>query len=293
MRLILYKIIYSIIRLNQHCLLQKYIPLMQHTWPSEFCTPHSRIGSQLLLRSWWRRLQPSDRCQVFENDSPWLSILIVGTSKITRWQIRRIRILQKRGNTLIARNSRTDSAVYAGALSWWRSKHPIACKFHSNSHHRLSQMVQDFNIISVIHCTQGGTNSLWTTPAKIEKKWWPPSDFWNAHASFLLSWRLWRVPFLRVIFEKPTFVTSYSPIKKIWLNFQPFKHFWRHSFRRAFFYCRSFFFQTNLCTHCSRVQIFCDNLVDRTHSLTHSLMQLSPSWEASNCAATQELPTIL
>jgi hypothetical protein len=28
-------------------------------------------------------------------------------------------------------------------------------------------------------------------------------------------------------------------------------------------------------------------------SLTHSLMELSPSWEAANCAATQELPSIL
>jgi hypothetical protein len=30
-----------------------------------------------------------------------------------------------------------------------------------------------------------------------------------------------------------------------------------------------------------------------THSLTHSLMELSPSWEAANCAATRELPIIL
>jgi hypothetical protein len=28
-------------------------------------------------------------------------------------------------------------------------------------------------------------------------------------------------------------------------------------------------------------------------SLTHSLMELSPSWEAASCAATQELPSIL
>jgi hypothetical protein len=28
-------------------------------------------------------------------------------------------------------------------------------------------------------------------------------------------------------------------------------------------------------------------------NLTHSLMQLSPSWEDVNCAATQELPSIL
>jgi hypothetical protein len=27
--------------------------------------------------------------------------------------------------------------------------------------------------------------------------------------------------------------------------------------------------------------------------LFHSLMELSPSWEAANCAATQELPSIL
>jgi hypothetical protein len=30
-----------------------------------------------------------------------------------------------------------------------------------------------------------------------------------------------------------------------------------------------------------------------THSLTHSLMEPSPSWEAANCAATRELPSIL
>jgi hypothetical protein len=30
-----------------------------------------------------------------------------------------------------------------------------------------------------------------------------------------------------------------------------------------------------------------------THSLTHSLMELNPSWKAANCAATQELPSIL
>jgi hypothetical protein len=32
--------------------------------------------------------------------------------------------------------------------------------------------------------------------------------------------------------------------------------------------------------------------VTTSHSLTHSLMELSPSWEAANCAATQELPSI-
>jgi hypothetical protein len=31
----------------------------------------------------------------------------------------------------------------------------------------------------------------------------------------------------------------------------------------------------------------------KPYSLTHSLMELSPSWEAANCAATRELPSIL
>jgi hypothetical protein len=30
-----------------------------------------------------------------------------------------------------------------------------------------------------------------------------------------------------------------------------------------------------------------------SHSLTHTLMELSSSWEAANCAATQEIPSIL
>jgi hypothetical protein len=36
MRFILYKIIYAVIHLNQHCPLQNNIPLLQHIWPSEF-----------------------------------------------------------------------------------------------------------------------------------------------------------------------------------------------------------------------------------------------------------------
>jgi hypothetical protein len=52
MRLILHKIIYSIIiRPNQHCLLQNNITLMQHTWPSEYSAPHIRIGNPLLVGS--------------------------------------------------------------------------------------------------------------------------------------------------------------------------------------------------------------------------------------------------
>jgi hypothetical protein len=32
---------------------------------------------------------------------------------------------------------------------------------------------------------------------------------------------------------------------------------------------------------------------DMSHSLTHALIKLSPSWRAANCAATQELPNVL
>jgi hypothetical protein len=49
----------------QHCILQNTSPLMPRTWSNEFSTPHSRTGSQALLLSSWRRLQPSERCQVF------------------------------------------------------------------------------------------------------------------------------------------------------------------------------------------------------------------------------------
>jgi hypothetical protein len=48
-RLIMYRIIYLIIRLNEHRLFQNNILLMQHIWLSEFSTPRSRIGIQLLL----------------------------------------------------------------------------------------------------------------------------------------------------------------------------------------------------------------------------------------------------
>jgi hypothetical protein len=35
------------------------------------------------------------------------------------------------------------------------------------------------------------------------------------------------------------------------------------------------------------------SLLFHTHSLTHSLMELSPSWDPANCAATQEIPSVL
>jgi hypothetical protein len=119
MRLFLCKIIFSI-HLNQQYLLQNNIPLTQHTWPSEFSTPHSRSRSQLMLGCWWRRFQPSERCQMYENDSSWLSVLILGRSKITRWQMWGLRSLQKHGNNTFTKNSRIDNAICACSLSWWR-----------------------------------------------------------------------------------------------------------------------------------------------------------------------------
>jgi hypothetical protein len=75
MRLILYRIVFSIIRLNPRPH-QNNISLMQWTWPSEFSTPRSRIRSLLLLGSWWHRLQPSECCQVFENGLKWYPLTL-------------------------------------------------------------------------------------------------------------------------------------------------------------------------------------------------------------------------
>jgi hypothetical protein len=70
------------------------------------------------------------------------------------------------------------------------------------------------------------------------------------------------VPFLtlplgfRVVFEKPTFVTCYDPIKKIWSSMLTVLFdalFDRHSN-----------FLNNLCTHLSHIQILYNNLVDLT-----------------------------
>jgi hypothetical protein len=68
---------------------------MQHTWPSKFLC---LIAGPEVSR------EPFECCQVFENDSAWLSILIMGTSKnhkvkmkwITKW----ISSLWKHGNAL-------------------------------------------------------------------------------------------------------------------------------------------------------------------------------------------------
>jgi hypothetical protein len=51
-RLTLFKIVYSII-CPHHCYLLNNIPLLQHTWFTEFSTPHIRTASWLLLSSWW------------------------------------------------------------------------------------------------------------------------------------------------------------------------------------------------------------------------------------------------
>jgi hypothetical protein len=65
-------------------------------------------------------------------------------------------------------------------------------------------------------------------------------DFLFAHVCFLLSWRLWRVPFLTlphgfaVVFENSTFVTLYDPSKKIWFSFEPFSISADTSFRPEF-----------------------------------------------------------
>jgi hypothetical protein len=82
MRVTFYKTIYSIILVNQRFLFQNSVPLMQQTHPSEFSTPSSRVGSQVLLWSRWRRLKPSQHCTVTcLKTSHRFSISISGTSR--------------------------------------------------------------------------------------------------------------------------------------------------------------------------------------------------------------------
>jgi hypothetical protein len=75
-------------------------------------------------------------------------------------------------------------------------------------------------------------------------------DFLCAHAKFLLSWRVWRRSFLtrplgfRVIFEKPSFIACYDPIKKMWFTFEPFKDFCQHFLSTRFFLSSFKFFLT-------------------------------------------------
>jgi hypothetical protein len=68
------------------------------------------------------------------------------------------------------RNPRSDNAVCAGALSWWSLKDPIICNFHSNSHHPISQTVQDFEIIFLIQCETRWYKFFMNYPTRIEKK---------------------------------------------------------------------------------------------------------------------------
>jgi hypothetical protein len=160
MRLIWYKIICRIIRLNQHCPLQNNIHLMEHTWRSEFSAPHGRTESQLLIGYWWRRLQTSERCEVFQNDNPWASILILGTSKnhkVTNQD--NVKPAEAWKFTFFARNSRTDNNVCARArcrdLQSNRLRFPFDLLGRS-----LSQTVQDFEITIVIPYSHQGVHIL-------------------------------------------------------------------------------------------------------------------------------------
>jgi hypothetical protein len=134
MRLIFYKIIYPIIRLDQHCPLQNNILLMQHIWPSEFSMPHSRIGSQLLLVSCWPRLQPSERCQVFESDSPWFSILILGTSENHKaTDLENEESVETREWNFSPEIHELTRPMCAGAFSWWRIQSSLQFPFEFTS----------------------------------------------------------------------------------------------------------------------------------------------------------------
>jgi hypothetical protein len=108
---------------------------------------------------------------VFQNDSPWLSILILGTSKITRWQIWSTRGLRKHGNVLLARNSQTDNAVCGRVVVTklkWSNLLQFPFELASSSFSdgpRLQGNISDSLWHHVVHI-------LYELTRDIRKKWW-------------------------------------------------------------------------------------------------------------------------
>lgn len=105
MGLILYKIIFSVIHLNEHWPTSKWHP----TWPT---VPHSRIESQLPLWCWcW---------QVFENNSLWLLIIILGTVENHKvMNLENKDLMEAQECNYFARNSWTDIFHIFISLRWW------------------------------------------------------------------------------------------------------------------------------------------------------------------------------
>jgi hypothetical protein len=238
MRLALYNIIYSIIRLKQHCPLQKNIALMQHTLPSEFSTPRSRVRNQLLLGSWWRRLQPSERRQVSENDSPWISILILGTSKNHK-----VTYLENK-ETAEADECTSSREIHELAMLCVRTLCDEGRRIKSSAFFirtritiflRRSRTSRKYFWFPVASC---GTNCLWTTRRELENKDDHCLYFLFVHARFLPVLKLWCVPFLSLSLGFRSYSKNQNSsfvMTRVTKSccFGPFKHFCRHFVRAS------------------------------------------------------------
>jgi hypothetical protein len=195
-----------------------------------------------------------------------VSILISGASKITRWEIWRIRTLQKQRNALLLAEIHKLTMLC------------VQAHCHDEAPRIQLPAVYNWNCITLfLRWSRTSTWYLWftVTPQAVQILYELPCKNWKndkslysflyAHASFLLSWSLWHVPFLtlslgfRVIFKKPTFITSYDPIKKIWFSFKPFKYLCWYT---ALILIQ--IFMNHLCTHFSHDLILCNSLVDWT-----------------------------
>jgi hypothetical protein len=175
--------------------------------------------------------------------------------KVTRWQLWRIRSLWKHRNALFRQNSRTDNSICVGALSWWNSKNPVGCNFHSNPHHIFDSLWH--HVVQILYELPRDNKKTVTIVLICDmliRAFFCPGD--------------WPVPFrtlphgFRIIFEKSTFVTCYEPIKRMF-SFEPFKHFYWHSVSTRLLIVIQISLN-NLCTQFSHVQILCNILLDGT-----------------------------
>jgi hypothetical protein len=152
---------------------------------------------------------------VFENDRSWLSVLILGKMR----NLENEEPVEAGESTLTPEIHELTMLCVCGSVVMM--KDPVVGSFDSKSHHPFSQKVQDFKIIFLIHYDTRRYEFFVNYPARIKKNDDQCLDFLFAHASFLLSWRLWRVLVFtlplgfRVIFEELIFITYYEPIKKI------------------------------------------------------------------------------
>jgi hypothetical protein len=205
-----------------------------------------------------------------ENDGPWLSIFIFGSSenhKVTNLD---------NEEPAEAGECNFSPEIHELTMPCVRARREEVRKIQSFAFSIPTRVIlfrtrsRTSKIISVIHCDTRWYNFFMNYPARIEKEWREFSWFFYLlmGAFFCLGdcgvclSSLCLLVF-RVVFEKLTSVTRYGPIKKMWFSFEAFKHLCRHFVLTRVLIVVQIFWN-HLCTHCSHHQILRSNFVDRT-----------------------------